>query len=92
VACTIVNLALTRNFRNVDEVHDGKVLDLLSNGEKRLVHLHARRVPIVTKPDDHDLVLFAKDGLKQRDNLKIPNMFLEVFIISVFKMITFFIF
>ena len=54
----------TWDFGDVNEIDDAEVLDLLGDGEEGLVHLHAIRVPIVTKADDHNFVLFAQDGLK----------------------------
>lgn len=38
-----------RNFRDVNQIDDGKVLDLLGDAVKAFIHFHASRVPIVTK-------------------------------------------
>ena len=70
---------LTWDLGDVDEVDDGEVLDLLSNGEERLVHVHARRVPVVAKPDHHQLVLFTQNGLKGEERCR--HVFSEIFLI-----------
>ena len=48
---------------DVDEVDDGKVLDLFRDRVEGLVHGHALGVPVVAEADDDDAVLFGLDGL-----------------------------
>ena len=40
------------NSRDVDQEENSKVFHFLSNTEENFIHLHAGRVPIVTKSDD----------------------------------------
>lgn len=47
---------------NIYEVDDCKVLHFLCNRVERLVHRHALLVPIVTKADYDDTILFRFDG------------------------------
>ena len=42
------HLVEVRDLRDVDQVDHSKVLNLLLDRIERLVHLHARRVPIVS--------------------------------------------
>lgn len=48
---------------DVDEIDDGKVLDLFRDRVEGLVHGHALGVPVVAEADDDDAVLFGLDGL-----------------------------
>lgn len=57
------HLVEIRDRGDVDEVDDGKVLDLFGDRVEGLVHGHALRVPVVAKADDDDAVLFGLDGL-----------------------------
>ena len=56
----------TWHFGDVDQVDDAKVFDLFRDGEQRLVHLHAVRVPVVAEANQHDFVLLAQDGLSRK--------------------------
>ena len=44
-------------------VDDGKVLDVLGNAGKHLVHLHTHRIMVMPKSHDDDAVTFGHDGL-----------------------------
>ena len=59
--CT--HLVEVRHLRDVAEVDDSKVLDLLRDGVKRLVHGHALTVPVVAEADDDNAVFFGLDRL-----------------------------
>jgi len=43
--------------------HDGKILNLVCDVVERLVHLHARRVPVMAKSNDDGAVLLTQDRL-----------------------------
>lgn len=57
-----IYLVEVRNVSDIYEVDDCKVLHFLCNRVERLVHRHALLVPIVTKADYDDAILFRFDG------------------------------
>ena len=46
----LVHLVEVGHLRDVNQVDHDKVLALLSNGIEGLIHFHASRVPVMTKP------------------------------------------
>lgn len=51
------------HFRDVYEIYDSKVLHGFTRRRQHLVHLHARVVPVVTKPHDNEALLLGEDRL-----------------------------
>ena len=56
------HLVEVRNLGDVDEVDDGKVLNLLRDAVQSLVHDHALRVPVMSEADNDDTVFLGFDG------------------------------
>ncbi|KAI9909447.1 hypothetical protein PsorP6_015027 [Peronosclerospora sorghi] len=48
-----------RHFGNVHDVDHGKILDVLCHAAKYFIHLHTRRIMVVSKTNDHDTVTFV---------------------------------
>lgn len=57
-----VNLVEIRDRCDVDQVDDGKVLNLFCDRIQGLVHGHTLRVPVMTESDDDDAVFLRLDG------------------------------
>ena len=55
------NLVEVWYLRDVAEVDDGKVLDFLGDRVERFVHHHTLCIPVVSKANNHDTVLFRFD-------------------------------
>lgn len=55
------HLVEVRNLRNIDQVDDSEILDLVRDGVERLVHDHALRVPVVAEAEDDDSVFLRFD-------------------------------
>lgn len=54
-------LVEVRNLSDIYQINDCKVLHFLCNRVERLVHCHALLVPIVTKANNNDAILFRFD-------------------------------
>ena len=52
-----------RNLRDVDQIYDGKVLDLLGDAIEGLIHRHALTIPVMTEAEDHDAVFLRFNSL-----------------------------
>lgn len=59
----LVHLVEIGHFGDIDQVNDGKVLDLFGDRVEEFVHLHAGWVPIGSEPEDDDTVFFGEDCL-----------------------------
>ena len=59
----LVHFVKVGHLSDIDQVDNGKVLDLLGDRVEELVHLHAGWVPVGAEAEDNDTVLFRKDGL-----------------------------
>jgi hypothetical protein len=47
------------NLRDIHEIRHGEVLHIVGHFKQGFIHLHAGGVPIVTKPDNNDLIFFC---------------------------------
>ena len=56
----LVHLVKVRHFGDVDKEYNGEVFDLLGDLVQRLVHDHARGVPVVTEAYDDDAIFLRE--------------------------------
>lgn len=65
--CTIivqfVHLVEIRNFRDVDQIENGKILDLFRDSIECLVHSHTFFIMVMAETDTDDTIFFDEDGL-----------------------------
>lgn len=55
------HLVEIRNIRDIHQIDDGKVLNLLSHTMQSLVHSHTLGIPVVPEPKDDDTIFFRLD-------------------------------
>lgn len=59
----LVHLVEIRDFVDINEIEDGKVLALVCDAVEDFVLLFAGVVPVAAEADYHDSVVFRHDGL-----------------------------